>query len=128
MFDTPLAEGGIVTIAMGMGSTDCDRGGDPFADYIFPAYDRSSTRSPNSVTEVEVSSDACDLPNPAGGGIKGGHHHSQSPEAQFTHTPGLKVVYCSTPYNAKGCSPPPSSVIPGCVLRTQAVLSGTLLW
>ena len=39
---------------------------------------------------------------PAGGGIKGGHHHSQSPEAQFTHTPGLKVVYCSNPRNAKG--------------------------
>jgi len=39
---------------------------------------------------------------PAGGGIRGGHHHSQSPESQFTHTPGLKVVYCSTPFNAKG--------------------------
>ena len=39
---------------------------------------------------------------PAGGGIRGGHHHSQSPESQFTHTSGINVVYTSTPYNSKG--------------------------
>ncbi|MCH2637611.1 MAG: alpha-ketoacid dehydrogenase subunit beta, partial [Candidatus Thalassarchaeum sp.] len=39
---------------------------------------------------------------PCGGGIKGGHYHSQSPEAYFTHSPGLKVVICSNPYDAKG--------------------------
>jgi 2-oxoisovalerate dehydrogenase E1 component beta subunit len=39
---------------------------------------------------------------PYGGGIRGGHYHSQSPEAYFAHTPGLKVVIPSNPYDAKG--------------------------
>jgi 2-oxoisovalerate dehydrogenase E1 component beta subunit len=39
---------------------------------------------------------------PYGGGIKGGHYHSQSPEALFIHTAGLKVVSPSNPYDAKG--------------------------
>jgi 2-oxoisovalerate dehydrogenase E1 component beta subunit len=39
---------------------------------------------------------------PYGGGIRGGHYHSQSPEALFIHTPGLKVVTPSNPYDAKG--------------------------
>ena len=39
---------------------------------------------------------------PVGGGIRGGHYHSQSPEALFIHTPGLKVVMPSNPYDAKG--------------------------
>jgi 2-oxoisovalerate dehydrogenase E1 component beta subunit len=39
---------------------------------------------------------------PAGGGIRGGHYHSQHPEAIFVHVPGLKVVCPATPYDAKG--------------------------
>src|SRR6185295_13899669 len=39
---------------------------------------------------------------PVGGGIKGGHYHSQSPETYFVHTAGLKVVIPSNPYDAKG--------------------------
>jgi 2-oxoisovalerate dehydrogenase E1 component beta subunit len=39
---------------------------------------------------------------PYGGGVRGGHYHSQSPEAYFVHTPGLKVVIPSTPADAKG--------------------------
>jgi 2-oxoisovalerate dehydrogenase E1 component beta subunit len=39
---------------------------------------------------------------PVGGGIKGGHYHSQSPEALFIHVPGLKVVMPSNPIDAKG--------------------------
>jgi 2-oxoisovalerate dehydrogenase E1 component beta subunit len=40
--------------------------------------------------------------SPYGGGIRGGHYHSQSPEAYFIHTPGLKVVVPATPEDAKG--------------------------
>ena len=74
-----------------------------FADYIFPAYDQIV----NEIAKVRHRSGGefttpVTFRTPAGGGIRGGHHHSQSPEAQFTHTPGLKVVYCSTPLNAKG--------------------------
>ena len=59
-----------------------------FADYIFPAYDQINTKSLNSRHRSggEFSTPVT-FRNPAGGGIKGGHHHSQSPEAQFTHTP-----------------------------------------
>jgi 2-oxoisovalerate dehydrogenase E1 component beta subunit len=74
-----------------------------FADYIFPAYDQIV----NEIAKLRHRSGGefstpVTFRTPAGGGIKGGHHHSQSPESQFTHTPGLKVVYCSNPYNAKG--------------------------
>ncbi len=104
VFDTPLSEGGIAAIAFGMGLNGlrpvCEI---QFADYIFPAYDQIV----NEMAKLRHRSGGefwtpVTIRTPAGGGIKGGHHHSQSPEAQFTHTPGLKVVYCSTPYNAKG--------------------------
>ena len=104
VFDSPLAEGGIAAIAMGMSLNGLRPVAEiQFADYIFPAYDQIV----NEIAKLrhrsggEFSSPVT-FRTPAGGGIKGGHHHSQSPEAQFTHTPGLKVVYCSTPYNAKG--------------------------
>jgi 2-oxoisovalerate dehydrogenase E1 component beta subunit len=104
VFDSPLAEGGLAAIAFGMGLN----GLRPiveiqFSDYIFPAYDQIV----NEIAKLRHRSGGefwtpVVVRAPAGGGIKGGHHHSQSPESQFTHTPGLKVVYCSNPYNAKG--------------------------
>ena len=104
VFDSPLAEGGIAAIAMGMGLNGLRPVAEiQFADYIFPAYDQIV----NEIAKVRHRSGGeftapLTFRTPAGGGIKGGHHHSQSPESQFTHTPGLKVVYCSNPYNAKG--------------------------
>ena len=104
VFDTPLSEGGIAAIAFGMGLNGlrpvCEI---QFADYIFPAYDQIV----NEIAKLRHRSGGefwtpVTIRTPAGGGIRGGHHHSQSPESQFTHTPGLKVVYASTPYNAKG--------------------------
>ncbi len=104
VFDSPLAEGGLAAIAFGMGLN----GLRPiveiqFSDYIFPAYDQIV----NEIAKLRHRSGGefwtpVVVRAPAGGGIRGGHHHSQSPESQFTHTPGLNVVYCSNPYNAKG--------------------------
>ena len=104
VFDTPLSEGGIAATAFGMGLNGLRPVVEiQFADYIFPAYDQIV----NEMAKIRHRSGGefwspVTLRTPAGGGIRGGHHHSQSPESQFTHTPGLKVVYCSTPYNAKG--------------------------
>lgn len=104
VFDAPLAEGGIAAIAFGMGINGLRPVAEiQFADYIFPAYDQIV----NEIAKIRHRSGGefstpLTIRTPAGGGIKGGHHHSQSPESQFTHTPGLKVVYCSNPNNAKG--------------------------
>src|SRR6188508_1647195 len=74
-----------------------------FADFIYPAYDQIVNelakfryRSGGQYTAPVV------IRTPYGGGIRGGHYHSQSPEAYFVHTPGLKVVIPSNPYDAKG--------------------------
>ena len=104
VFDVPLAEGGIAAIAFGMGLNGLRPVAEiQFADYIFPAYDQIV----NEIAKLRHRSGGefstpVTIRTPAGGGIKGGHNHSQSPESQFTHTPGLKVVYCSNPRNAKG--------------------------
>lgn len=103
-FDTPLAEQGIVGFAIGI----AQKGLKPvceiqFADYIFPAYDqivnelaKMRYRTGNQYTCSMV------IRTPYGGGIHGGHYHSQSPEAQFLHTPGLIIAVPSGPYDAKG--------------------------
>lgn len=103
-FDTPIGEGGIVAVAIGMGAY----GLRPiveiqFADYIYPAFDqivseaaRLRYRSAGDFTAPMT------VRTPYGGGIFGGQTHSQSPEAIFTHVSGLKTVVPSTPYDAKG--------------------------
>lgn len=104
IFDTPLAEGGIVGTAVGLALY----GFKPvpeiqFADFIYPAFDQLV----NEVSKMRYRSGgqfSCPMVirTPFGGGIRGGHYHSQSPEAYFVHTPGLKVVIPSNPYDAKG--------------------------
>lgn len=103
-FDTPLSEQGII----GFGIGAAQKGLKPiceiqFADYIFPAYDqivnelaKMRYRTGNQYAAPLI------IRTPYGGGIHGGHYHSQSPEAQFLHTPGLLVVVVSSPYDAKG--------------------------
>src|SRR5688572_899494 len=99
VIDTPLAESGIVGTAVGLAL----RGYRPvveiqFDGFVYPAYDqivcqvakmrfRSQGRSPMPIV-IRI---------PFGGGIGAVEHHSESPEAQFAHTPGLKVVACSNP-------------------------------
>jgi 2-oxoisovalerate dehydrogenase E1 component beta subunit len=104
VFDTPLAEAGIIGAAVGMALYGLRPVPEiQFADFIYPAYDqivnelakfryRSGGQYPCPVV----------IRTPYGGGIRGGHYHSQSPEAYFVHTPGLKVVIPSNPHDAKG--------------------------
>lgn len=103
-FDTSLTEDGIVGAAIGMAMN----GFKPvveiqFQDFIYPAFDQIVSeaaklryRSGGQYNAPIV------IRAPYGGGIRGGLYHSQSAEAYFCHTAGLKVVIPSTPYDAKG--------------------------
>ena len=104
VIDTPLAESGIVGTAVGMALYGLRPVPEvQFADFIFPAMDQIV----NELAKYRYRSGgqfSCPLVirSPYGGGIRGGHYHSQSPEAHFIHTPGLKVVVPSNPEDAKG--------------------------
>jgi len=99
VIDSPLAESGILGTAVGLAM----RGYRPvceiqFDGFVYPAYDQIVSqvaklhfRSMGKVPMPMV------IRIPFGGGIGAVEHHSESPEAQFAHTPGLKVVACSNP-------------------------------
>jgi pyruvate dehydrogenase E1 component beta subunit len=102
VIDTPLAESGIIGTAIGMAL----RGYRPvceiqFDGFIYPAYDqivsqlaKMGYRSKGQVRLPIV------IRVPFGGGIGAVEHHSESPEAYFAHTAGLRVVSCSNPVDA----------------------------
>jgi pyruvate dehydrogenase E1 component beta subunit len=102
VIDTPLAEAGIVGTAVGLAI----RGYRPvceiqFDGFVYPAYDqivcqvaKMHYRSQGKVKIPMV------IRIPFGGGIGAVEHHSESPEAYFAHTAGLKVVSCSNPNDA----------------------------
>jgi 2-oxoisovalerate dehydrogenase E1 component subunit beta len=102
VIDTPLAESGIVGTAVGLAM----RGYRPvceiqFDGFVYPAYDQIVSqvakfhfRSQGKVPMPIV------IRIPFGGGIGAVEHHSESPEAYFAHTAGLKVVACSNPVDA----------------------------
>jgi pyruvate dehydrogenase E1 component beta subunit len=102
VFDTPLAESGIIGTAIGLAI----RGYRPvceiqFDGFVFPAYDqivsqlaKMHARSKGTLKMPVV------VRIPFGGGIGAVEHHSESPEAYFAHTAGLKVVACSNPIDA----------------------------
>lgn len=102
VIDTPLAESGIVGTAIGLAI----RGYRPvceiqFDGFVYPAYDQLVSQ----VAKLRYRSHgAVGLPIvlriPFGGGIGAVEHHSESPEAYFAHTAGLKVVTCATPQDA----------------------------
>ena len=104
VIDTPLSEGGIIGCAIGMALYGLVPVPEiQFSDFIWPAYDQIVNelakyryRSGGEYSAKMV------IRTPVGGGIKGGHYHSQHPEAPFIHVPGLKVVCPSNPYDAKG--------------------------
>lgn len=104
VFDSPLAESGIVGTAVGM----CAAGLRPvveiqFCGFVYPAFNQivshvsrfhNRTRGRYRMRMV--------IRLPYGGSIRAIEHHSESMEAFFAHTPGLRVVIPSTPYDAKG--------------------------
>jgi pyruvate dehydrogenase E1 component beta subunit len=104
VIDTPLSETGIVGTAIGMALYGLKPIAEiQFLDFIYPAFDqivselakfryRSGGQYPCHVV----------IRAPYGGGVKGGLYHSQSTEAYFAHTAGLKVAIPSTPSDAKG--------------------------
>jgi 2-oxoisovalerate dehydrogenase E1 component beta subunit len=104
IFDAPIAEGGMLAAAVGMGAY----GLRPiveiqFADYIYPATDQLISEAARiryrSAGEFAA---PITVRAPCGGGIFGGQTHSQSVEAIFAHVCGLKTVMPSNPYDAKG--------------------------
>ena len=104
VFDTPLSEVGIIGTSIGMALYGLRPVPEiEFLDFIYSAFDQIVSeaakmryRSGGQYTVPMT------IRAPYGGGIKGGHYHSQSSEAYFTHTAGLKVVVPSTPYDTKG--------------------------
>jgi pyruvate dehydrogenase E1 component beta subunit len=102
VIDTPLAESGIIGTAIGLAL----RGYRPvceiqFDGFVYPAYDQIVSqvakfhyRSQGKVRLPMV------IRIPFGGGIGAVEHHSESPEAYFSHTAGLKVVSCASPNDA----------------------------
>jgi len=104
-FNTPLTEQGLAGFANGLASYGMTAVAEiQFADYIFPAFDQIVNESAKfryrSGNHFVVG--GLTFRTPYGGGIAGGHYHSQSPEAYFTQTPGLKVVIPRNPEQAKG--------------------------
>jgi 2-oxoisovalerate dehydrogenase E1 component beta subunit len=102
VFDTPLAESGIVGTAIGLAL----RGYRPvceiqFDGFIYPAYDQivSQLAKIHARSRGQVRMPVT-IRVPFGGGIGAVEHHSESPEAYFAHTAGLKVVACSNPADA----------------------------
>lgn len=104
VIDAPIAEGGIVGSAIGIGVNGLRPVAEiQFADYIYPGLDqvvselaRLRYRSAGDFFSPVT------IRTPCGGGIRGGQTHSQSPEAIFTHISGIRTVMPSNPYDAKG--------------------------
>jgi len=104
VIDTPLAESGIVGVALGMALNGLRPVAEiQFEGFLYPCLDQISNhlgrmrnRSRGRFTCPVV------IRFPYGGGIHAPEHHSDSPEAILAHIPGIKVVIPSTPYEAKG--------------------------
>jgi len=105
VFNTPLCEQGIVGFAVGYASVGRTAIAEiQFADYIYPAFDQIVNEAAKfryrSGDQWNVG--GLTIRAPCGAVGHGGHYHSQSPEAYFAHTPGLKVVIPRDCIQAKG--------------------------
>jgi pyruvate dehydrogenase E1 component beta subunit len=104
VFDSPLAESGIVGAALGMAVSGLRPVVElQFEGFTFPAFNQIVT----GISRMQNRSRAkfkmpVVIRFPYGGGVNALEHHSDSPEALFAHIPGLRVVIPSTPHDAKG--------------------------
>jgi pyruvate dehydrogenase E1 component beta subunit len=104
VIDTPLSESGIVGVALGLAIYGLKPVAEiQFEGFLYPALDqvishvsRIRSRSRGRFHAPLV------IRFPYGGGIRAPEHHSDSPETLLVHTPGIKVVTPSTPYDTKG--------------------------
>jgi len=104
VIDTPLAEAGIVGVAIGMALHGLRPIAEiEFADFIHPAFDQIVSEAARMRYRT-MGDWTCPMVirAPCGGGIHGALYHSQSIEAFYAHVPGLKVVMPSTPADAAG--------------------------
>ena len=104
VIDTPLAESGIVGVAIGMAMHGMLPVAEiQFADFIHPAFDQLVSEAAR-IRYRSAGDWNCPLVvrAPWGGGVHGALYHSQSIEAFYGHVPGLKVVLPSTPHDVKG--------------------------
>lgn len=102
VIDTPLSETAIVGAAVGAAMMGLRPVAEmQFADFISCAFDMITNFAAKSRYRTGVGVPLV-IRGPSGGAIHGGPFHSQNPEAYFAHTPGLKIVQPSTPYDAKG--------------------------
>jgi 2-oxoisovalerate dehydrogenase E1 component beta subunit len=104
VIDTPLAEGAIAGISVGLAA----QGFRPVAEiqftgFIYPVIDQLANHAARLRTRTRGRL-SCPLVvrSPYGGGIRAIEHHSESPEAMFAHIPGLRVVIPSSPARAYG--------------------------
>ncbi|GAB4818066.1 hypothetical protein N2152v2_005112 [Parachlorella kessleri] len=134
VFNTPLSEQGIVGFAAGAAASGYTPVAEiQFADYIFPAFDQITNEIAKYRYRTGGKFDVGGLTirTPYGAVGHGGHYHSQSPEAFFTHVPGVKVVMPCGPAQAKGGHAQAGAGgwdrEPACLWRILARVPGLLL-
>jgi len=130
VFNTPLSEQGIIGLAIGMAAVGYTPIAEiQFADYVFPAFDQIVNEAAKYRYRAGSTWDCGGLTirMPCGAVGHGGLYHSQSPEAFFSHCPGLNIVYPRGPVQAKGLllaavrCPDPTLFFEPKVLYRQAV-------
>ncbi|TDI75464.1 MAG: dehydrogenase [Bacteroidetes bacterium] len=100
--NTPICESAIVSAAMGLSITGMKVIIEmQFADFVTSGFNPIINHLAKSYYRWAQNADVV-IRMPCGGGVEAGPFHSQTNEAWFTHTPGLKVVYPAFPYDAKG--------------------------
>ncbi|MEN3047161.1 MAG: alpha-ketoacid dehydrogenase subunit beta [Candidatus Caldarchaeales archaeon] len=104
VIDTPLSESAIIGVAIGMAMNGLRPVAEiQFSDFIYGGFEQLvSNLAKIRYRNAGQYSAPVVVRTPVGGGVRGGMYHSQSPEAYFAHTAGLKVVVPSTPSDAKG--------------------------